>query len=342
MGFKKSAEMKKLFCSLSLLAVVTTTSCSYICVVPPRMPTPTGQDSIDRAVEQAQELRDAYVEHSRKKIASLPFYNLPLLGAAGAGIGGLLFNSHPDFVAIAGLAGGSVAGIKTVLNPAAIATAYIDGTKALDCVIESAKPLMSENRKSAEGIADDLRPSKAEGVADGSRSSKIDTVEEKLSTLRRTRRNKQVSSDLMIPAYKAESDATAAVSAAQDALGAFDKVVRDASVEVPIQVSTIHAKVSKKILNTQNVSFSDLQAAITGTITSITQQKAAIDAIRKNLEEIQPTPQTAQKALATSITEITELNLATSALKAETRKLLNVIPNFKEALERTKMCAAAL
>ena len=338
MGFKKSAEMKKLCCSLSLLAVMTTMSCSYIGVVPPRMATPTGQDSIDRAVEQAQELRDAYVEHSRKKIASLPFYNLPLLGAAGVGIGGLLFGSHPDFVAIAGLAGGSVAGIKTVLNPAAIATAYIDGANALNCVIERAKPLIPEESQSVEN---------AERIARDLRLSKIGEVEGKLSALKTAIVDQANSSSpvVMVLAYKAESDATAAVSAAQDVLGTFDnelKAGRDAKAEVSIQVSTIHAKVSKKILNTQNVSFSDLQAAITGTITSITQQKAAIDAIRKNLGEIQPTPQpdvasftgNGQDGLACPITS---LNSATLALKTKTRELLNVMPNFKEALERTRV-----
>lgn len=342
MGFKKSAEMKKLFCSLSLLAVVTT-SCSYIGVMPPHMP-PTSKtgDPINEAIEQAQKLRDDYVEYSRDKIASLPLYNLLLLGTAGVGIGGLLFDSHPDFVAIAGLAGGSVAGIKTVLNPAAVATAYIDGADALNCVIESAKPLMSENRKA------DLK--KPQEIVKSLKDSKIDTVETKLSTLKIVIRNKQVSSDLRIPADEAESNATAALSATQDALVAFDnesKADRDARAEVPIQISTIHAKVSKKILDTHNVSFSDLQAAITGTITSITQQKAAIDAIRKNLREIQLTSQTDGNNWVSNgqndlVRLITDLNSGTLALKTETRKLLNVMPNFKEALGRTKMCAAAL
>ena len=338
--------MNKLLCSLSLL-LATTTSCTPVInfVAPPSMPPPREyKDPIDQAVKQAQELRDRYVKRSCKKMASLPFYNFLLLGASGAGVGGLLFGAHSDFVAIAGLAGGAIAGVRTVFDPAGVATIYIDGTHALNCVIASVAPLRSEASESA--------LNKTEKIAEDLKNSKM-SAETKLNALSNPQTGGTCNA---IPGSvdKAKSDATAALNAAQDALSAFENesnVLQDARTEVPLQVSAIHTKVSKKLLDAHNVSFSDLQAAMTETITSIAQQKATINAIRKSLEKIQP----AQKIQSTQdmvkgsgqcpndlIQKLDKLNGATSALKTDVDRLLDVIPNFNDALERTKMCAAAI
>lgn len=335
-----------------VIAVVATTSvtgCERIGkadlfdVAPPAMPTSTETDPVDKAIDQAIQLRNDYTEIIRWKIASIPYYTVPLLGAAATAIGGLLFGSHPDLIAGAGLAGGSVLGLQLAFDPAKVATVYVDSVGALDCIIANAAPLMKAVRTI------DLEKSEKERIAV---NSAVTDAQSKLGDLLAEQKKPGFPPELLPPAEKAKKDADAALKAAKDALTAFaaeEQAILSAKIEVGLQVSTVHSKTIKKLIDVHNVSFSDLQSAISGAVTSLSQQKAIIDAALQKFHESdpaddQPTPSGAAipQAVLDGIKLIDALNVATKTLKSSVDRLLKAMPKFKVALTQTKTCTAAL
>lgn len=306
-------------------------------VAPPEVPeVNTGaSDQIDDTIRRATDLRREYQKRYRAEIATLPYYNFPLIGAAMTAIGGLLFSSHQDLVAAAGLAGGGTLAVRSAFSPSEVGAAYITGAAALDCIVSNAAPLKQDHRQQTLTALDGLKASVR---------TQTNVLQDKLTALQVAESTGRVNPSLTGMMARSRGSAEATLQAATKAMAALKTQIdtlKSAANEIQQAFGTVHAMTAKRIAKLRTVSFVELQGTITSAIASVGEQTAAVAAARGALSGAQPASQASMAAGPQGQGYIDDVNTAAMDLKDAVQELLDHMPDFIGAIARVKLCTAS-
>jgi hypothetical protein len=277
------------------------------------------------ASELATEYQDRFVYLKRVE----PWFDIPIIGLAAAGVGALLFGASTNVIAGIGLGAGTLAVGRTYLNPGGTATVYLSGRRALDCVIDAARPLVapdlvvSELRKASGNVRTHLRQAE-----DWSVSLQGETLDAELAN--------------------AKNALDAAIGAARDALNLAEAETKAADAG-PSQIATAIGRIEVLVaqgINRTPVDFATAQSAISSAITTSATQQATLQTARDQISG-QAKDAAEAKAAAARLTDRAATPLETTQLRTAdlvqaTDALLGSMPNFVEANAKIDVCSATL
>lgn len=262
----------------------------------------------------AVQLRTKYATGFNESSKIADFSTLPLVAAAAASAGLLLFDAGTNLLKGVALGAGTYSVGRLLFVPKGVPELYANARSAVNCVITKGQPL-TRDASQLDGETQVLRNeiSAAHATLAINDPAKITSGEQKL--LDDARRN-----------LRAEiANANEAVKKAGAAMGAY--IAGPQTIESALQ--DIQTRVAKKIREGRSISFKDAVAAITKTYQSKPLSAAKISAAKRSATEL-----SAAKPPAL----LQELIGKTLKLAGLRQKLEAGIPPYAEAQEKVGLC----